>query len=183
MIELLQKTFYPFSIRGLRNPVPGDQERWLGTVCVNGCSVGKVEMIPQGCDATGQAEVAIDLFLDDDTHVQHLRRHVVSMMDAKVLVEKPLEQAMVDLVTLMFDAYLGDKNITRWAKDGVLIYRLASDPVNGYRRASVPYSADIAQQIRQRHGQDLEWIANEAPKADVRPSATVVRLPVGRRLH
>lgn len=171
MLEMLQKSFAPFSLRSVRTVRPGAQEEWSATICVNGAAVGKLHTLPEQADggvANGGAPVeghevaqyAMDLCFNHDCHRTHFEQHTAELIGAGVLEDQDLQAAMVDLITLMADAYLGDKTMFRLAKEGATIFRLRSDPINTYRRLPRAYTTYLGQELKLLY-QDLEWVLNE----------------------
>lgn len=178
MLDLLQKSFAPFSLRSVRTVRPGAKHEWSATICVNGAAVGKLMTLPdenglaQGAGPDNEqdavAQYALDLCFTDSCHQAHFEQHTKALMSAGILVEEDLQVAMVDLITLMADAYLGDKAMFRLAKDGATIYRLRSDPLNAYRRLNRAYTPYLGQELKLLHG-DVEWVLNERMgKEDIR---------------
>ncbi|CAD0363092.1 hypothetical protein IPT12_14960 [Xanthomonas perforans] len=170
MLDFLQKSFAPFSLRSVRTVRPGAKHEWSATICVNGSAVGKLITLPVEfgqADSAGLnneqdalAQYAMDLCFLDSCHQMHFEQHTRALMNAGILVEDDLQVAMVDLITLMADAYLGDKAMFRLAKEGVTIYRLRSDPLNTYRRLNRAYTPYLGQELKLLHG-DVDWVLNE----------------------
>lgn len=170
MLDLLQKSFAPFSLRSVRTVRPGAKHELSATICVNGAAVGKLMTLPEEAapaeragssdEQDAVAQYAMDLCFTDSCHQAHFEQHTRALMNAGILVEEDLQVAMVDLITLMADAYLGDKAMFRLAKEGATIYRLRSDPLNAYRRLNRAYTPYLGQELQLLHG-DVEWVLNE----------------------
>lgn len=185
MLEMLQKSFAPFSLRSVRTVRPGAQEEWSATICVNGAAVGKLHTLPEpaegrkdinGAPADDQEVVqyAMDLCFNHDCHRTHFEQHTSELIAAGVLDAQDHQAAMVDLLTLMADAYLGDKTMFRLAKEGSTIFRLRSDPLNAYRRLHRTYTPYLGQELKLLY-QDLEWVLNEEMASSM-SSPTTLRL-------
>ena len=184
MFDLLQKNFAPFSLRSVRTVRAGAADEWAATICVNGAAVGKLITLPETDGEAGESAAraedsapvyAMDLCFTDDCHQTHFEQHTQALMRAGVLVEQDLHNAMVDLLTLMADAYLGDKAMFRLAKDGETIFRLRSDPINAYRRSKSPYSPTLGQELKLRY-EDVEWVLNERLGSHAGAGAPVLQL-------
>lgn len=164
LIHLLQRQFHPYSVR---SHVSNGNDEFTATLCCNGARVGVVTVARDtGGRVNAGSGVTMLLDFEDAEGRANFEAHAKGLIKEELQTSSQLRKFMIGMVLHMVDAHLGDKKIHAHVREGAVVFRQHSDPLNGYRVIPACRKAEVCERLRTTIP-DLAWIANEVIEPSV----------------